>query len=93
MLKVYIVSVVIWMIMIFCTGKLLTPYILKNGWCDNMKTKGKKRKPFTLTFLLAAVPIFRVLIWATFFVMAVFTEEQWNTLINGTTQKDKSSDE
>ena len=93
MLKVYIVSVVIWMIMIFCTGRLLAPYVLKNGWCDNMKTKGKKRKPFTLTFLLAAVPIFRVLIWAMFFVMAVCTKEQFDKWYDGTQQKNKSSDE
>lgn len=67
MLKVYIVSVVIWMIVIFCTGKMLAPYVLKNGW-GNAETKWKKRKPFTFTFLLAAVPIFRALIWAIFFL-------------------------
>lgn len=74
MLKIYLSSVIIWMIVIYCITSISKESIVKNGW---MNTENKqKRNWFVQLFILSAVPIFRLFIVIAILCMAICTKEQ-----------------
>lgn len=79
MLKLYLTTVVIWMIIIYATTKILGPSIKEKGWIKS-DTSTKRGKLSTL-FVLAAVPLIRLWVWILLFVMCTYTYEQFEEWI------------
>lgn len=77
MLKIYISSVIIWMIIIYCAAKIFGPQIKNNGWTTTAKpTMGK----WTTLFVVSAIPLLRLLVLSVFVYMALYTKEQYETI-------------
>ena len=75
MLKIYLSSVIIWMVVIYCMTSISKESIVKNGWI-NTENK-QKRNWFVQLFILSAVPIFRLFIVIAILYMAICTKEQF----------------
>lgn len=75
MLKIYISSVIIWMIVIYSFVTIAQEQIRKNGWL-NENRKSDRNWLITL-FCTSAIPIIRALIFIAICVMACMTEEQF----------------
>jgi hypothetical protein len=75
MLKIYLSSVIIWMVVIYCMTSISKESIVKNGWI-NTENK-QKRNWFAQLFILSAVPIFRLFIVIAILCMAICTKEQF----------------
>lgn len=80
MLKFYLTTVVIWMIIIYATAKMLGPAIKEKGWIKS--DTSTKRGKFSTLFILAAVPLIRLWVWIVMFVMSVYTYEQLEEWVN-----------
>lgn len=74
MLKFYFSSVLIWFIIIYASAKLTNPLIKKNGWLDSNIKKSKAKGIFGC-LLIAIVPIFRLIVTITFFILAFNKKE------------------
>ena len=82
MLKFYLTTVVIWMIIIDSIILLTKDMIVKNGWLDGAQSKKNRIKSFTGLFCLSAVPIFRFFVAIMLVVMSAKTKEEidiWTT--------------
>lgn len=75
MLKIYISSVIIWMIVIYSFITIAEEQIIKNGWLN--KNRKSNSNWFSMLFCMSAIPIIRVLIFIAICVMACMTEEQY----------------
>lgn len=85
MLKIYLSSIVIWMIIIYCAVKICGPKIAENGWLESSKhTMGK----WTALFVLSAIPLLRLIVLSVLFYMAIYTKEQYEK-----TQKEFKDDD
>lgn len=73
MLKFYIGTVLVWMIIIWCLIKISKPKIIENGWLNNVKKLDMT--PFAALFCMAAIPIFRLLVTAVILYMACVSKE------------------
>lgn len=80
MLKFYLTTVVIWMIIIYATAKITAPVIKEKGWIKS-DASTKKGKLSTL-FTLAAIPVIRLLVWVFLFVMCTYTHKEFEEWIN-----------
>jgi hypothetical protein len=80
MLKFYLTTVVIWMIIIYATAKFCGSTIKEKGWIKNVPSTKKSRLPNLFT--LAAVPLLRLLVWIFLFVMCIYTREEFEEWIN-----------
>lgn len=80
MLKIYISSVVIWMVIIYCAIKIFGSKIKENGWLGENNTNIVKR--ITSLFILSAIPILRLLVFAVLIYMSTYTKEQYEKLNN-----------
>ena len=80
MLKLYLTTIVVWMIIIYATAKLLGPAIKEKGWIKG--DSSTKRESFSILFTLAAVPVIRLLVWAFLFVMCAYTHKEFEEWIN-----------
>ena len=75
MLKTYLISVIIWMIIMYCVIKIFGPRVVENKWTENVTpTMGK----FTSLFVMSAVPFFRCLFLFSFLYMASCTKDQFD---------------
>lgn len=74
MLKFYLATVVIWMIIIYAMTSIFISSIKENGW--NKDKPSKKRIRLSGLFLLAAVPVIRLSVCICILVMALYTPEQ-----------------
>lgn len=72
-IKLYLISIVIWMIMIYGTAYLFEEKIKENGWFDLPKSK---KNPWLMLFFMSAIPIIRVLFLLSVIIMASMTKEQ-----------------
>lgn len=77
MLKLYLSTVIIWMIIIYCTCSIFGPKVKENGWVNN--TNVKTGKLVTL-FIVSAVPFLRVVSFATIIYMSVCTKEKFEKM-------------
>lgn len=80
MLKLYLTTVVIWMIILWATAKITAPTIKEKGWIKNVPSTKKSGLP-TL-FALVAIPVLRLLVWIFLFVMCIYTREEVEEWIN-----------
>jgi hypothetical protein len=80
MLKIYLTTVVIWMIILWATAKITAPVIKEKNWIKS--DTSTKRGKCSIVFTLAAVPVIRLLVWVFLFVMCVYTHEELEELIN-----------
>lgn len=81
MLKFYLTTVVVWMIIIYATAKIVGPVVKEKGWIkSDTSTNGGK---FSTLFTLAAVPLIRLLVWIFLFVMCTYTHEEFDEWIKG----------
>ena len=74
MLKVYLTSVIIYMIIIYCMCAIFMDSIKSKGWISEIK-KGSK---LGVLFTLSAVPILRFFVVVLIFYMATHTKEQFD---------------
>lgn len=74
MLKIYLTSVIIYMIIIYCTCSIFADGIRAKGWISEQKSKSKLGALFTLS----AVPILRFFVVVLILYMATHTKEQFN---------------
>lgn len=74
MLKFYLTTVVIWMIIIRATAQIFEPAIREKGWIK--EDKSTKRGRFSILFTLAAVPIIRLFVCVIIVFMSSHTPEQ-----------------
>lgn len=73
MLKIYLTSVIIYMIIIYCETKIFKNNIIKNGWA----TEGKKSGSALGTlFCFSAVPLLRLLFVVVLCVMFTYPKEK-----------------
>lgn len=79
MLKLYLTTIVVWMIIIYATAKLLGPAIKEKGWIKG--DSSTKRESFSILFTLAAVPIVRALVWMFLLFMCAHTPEQFEEIM------------
>lgn len=73
MLKIYLTSVVIYMIIIYCTCKIFENAIRSNGWISEKKKGGK----LGVLFTLSAVPLLRFIVVVLIVYMASNTKEEY----------------
>ena len=81
MFKMYLASIVVWMIILFFMLKIYGPSIIKNGWLN--KCNAIDMHPGVLFILIAATPVFRFLIGACILLMASMTPEELEELEKG----------
>lgn len=82
MLKIYLSSVVIWFIILFCELLLFKDFIYKNGWADI--NSDRKHNLFRLIIgwlMCAAVPVIRFVMAIIIFIMAGISKERANQII------------
>lgn len=80
MLKFYLITVVIWMIIIYCTTA-----IFQNGIAKKLKTNEEKKsglfKKLRGLFILAAIPIVRLLVVVVLIYIAACKQEDFDKLM------------
>lgn len=74
MLRIYLTSVLIYMIIIYALAYMGQDKIKENGWIDGIKKKGK---PLAGLFCLAAVPILRIFFVLVIILMIGMTKEKF----------------
>lgn len=74
MLRIYLTSVLIYMIIIYALAYIGQDKINENGWTDGIKKKGK---PLVGLFCLAAVPILRIFFVLVIILMIGMTKEKF----------------
>ncbi len=70
MLKFYFSTVLIYAIVIYASLRVLRKSIVDNGWLEGATDAGEPGGTATKLFLLAAVPVFRLVVVIMIFVMA-----------------------
>lgn len=72
MLKIYLTSVLIYMIIIFCETHIFKYNIYKNGWVDSLnKTK------FMSVFCISAIPILRFFVIIMLIIMFIYPKDKF----------------
>ena len=74
MLQFYLITVIIWMIIIYAMTAIFESSIKEKGWLKDKPNK--KRGWLSRLFLLSAVPVMRLFVCICIFVMALYTPEQ-----------------
>lgn len=74
MLRIYLTSVLIYMIIIYCTCAIFEGGIKAKGWISEQKSKGK----WSTLFMLSAVPILRFFVVILIFYMSTHTKEEFD---------------
>ena len=81
MLEIYLLSILIWAIILFCTIIFLGHKIIKNGWLDRVEPS-TGNKGWALFFIISAIPIFRLLIASTIVYMSAHTRDEYEDIQN-----------
>lgn len=77
MLKIYLSSVVAWMIIIYCVSAILESKLRDNGWLGSDKIQKTKMSKLKALFILSAVPILRLLVVGGVVYMATIAKEEY----------------
>ena len=80
MLGIYLSSIIFWVILLYSLIIIFQEKIIDNGWVK--QPANKNVNPYLLLLCMSAVPILRVLFAICIFVMAWYTEEELNELVN-----------
>lgn len=81
MLKFYLTTVVIWLIILYAVAFLSEDAIRKNGWLDDAKKPKYKFQGFLTAVAISAIPIFRLISALTILVMAYNNKETVYALV------------
>lgn len=81
MFQMYLISIVVWMIVLFLMVQILGPSIIKNGWINSSNSKNTNGS--LMFILVAATPILRLLVGACFVLMASMTPEEYEKWLKG----------
>lgn len=76
----YLISIVVWAIMIFGTVYLFEDKIRENGWMNGVKKNTKN--PWLILFFMTAIPILRTVFFIAAIMMVGMTKEQFEELKN-----------
>lgn len=77
MIKFYLMSIVIWFIMIYGTAWIFEDKIKENGWLDIPKST---KNPYLIAILGSAIPIVRVVFFISVIIMIGMTKEKFDDL-------------
>lgn len=72
MLKLYASTVIIWGIVLWASGRIVWPFVDKNGWLDTPRLDDGADD---ITFIVALVPVFRLVVLVGIWYMA-FNKKQ-----------------
>ena len=75
MIKLYLISIVIWFIMIYGTAWIFEDKIKENGWMDAPKSK---KNPYFIALLSAAIPVVRVIFFVSVIIMIGTSREKFD---------------
>ena len=75
MLKFYLTTVIIWMIIIYSMCILFEKQIKEKGWLKNVLATSKL-KAFILLFCMSSIPVIRLFAAISIFMMACLTPEE-----------------
>ena len=78
MIKLYLISIAIWMIMMYGTAWLFEEKIKENGWMNLPKSK---KNPWMVLFVASATPVVRVLFFISELIMVGMTKEKFDEWI------------
>ena len=92
MLEIYLSTIFLWMVIIFCAIGAFYEPITKNGWNTDTRMPFEYSmydviKAFAVLILVSAIPIFRVLLVAMFYLMSKYTEKQLDEWVKRPTKK------
>lgn len=79
MLKLYLISIVIWAIMIYGTAYLFNNKIKENGWLELSKSQ---KNPYIPLVLSSAIPVIRVFFFLAVIIMVGMTPEKFEEFMN-----------
>ena len=85
MLTFYLSTVVIWMIIIFCAIFMCKDKLSEKSIAMGMKIESKKSSFFSfcgLLFVMAAIPVFRLIILIAIIYMAGCSQEEFEELMS-----------
>ena len=78
MLKLYLSSVVIFMIIIYCVLQLARTKLIENGWVGSERKRGLTK--LWGLFVSAAVPLLRLVIIGVILYMTTITKADYQTI-------------
>lgn len=87
MFEIYLSTIFLWMIIIFCATISFNDSIIKNGWMNAHPEILREPDVYDvltaliLLLLVSAVPIFRAWLVAMFYLMSKYTEKQFDELV------------
>ena len=87
MLEIYMSTIFLWMIIIFCAVNECHDKVISNGWMDKEDSKSGTNdmldiiKALIVLVLLSSIPVVRALMVAGFYIMSKYTEDQVNEWI------------
>lgn len=76
MFEWYFKSIVIYIIVMYCTNIICSKKAKENGWIDDAKLIDPSANIFVTLFCMSAVPVARLLLVVFMFVAALCTKEQ-----------------
>lgn len=90
MLTFYLSTVVVWMIIIFCAIFMFKDKLIEKSIAMGMKIESKKSgffSSFGWLFVLAAIPVFRLIILIAVIYMAGCSQEEFEELMSNAKSK------
>jgi hypothetical protein len=75
------ISVIVWMFIIYCSSVIFETGIKNKGWTDGMPDE--KHGVITILkylLILSAVPVIRVFVVISMVLMATHTKDEWNEM-------------
>ena len=88
MLDFYLSSVIVWFIILFSEAAVFNNRLHKNGWLDVQKEHHNIIRILFGYVMVAAIPIFRLLMAIMIFVMAAVSKERFDGLVEELEIKD-----
>lgn len=79
--QIYVISIPIWFLIIYCVVQIFGPDIIDNGWLDG-ETSYYTGPSYGLPILIASTPIFRLLVVSGLIYMSNITREEYETIKN-----------
>ena len=92
MIRFYLSTIIIWMIIIYCTASMLKDAIKKKINTNEPKKKMGLFKKLSLLFTLSAVPIIRVFVEIFIIYIALCKKEDFDELIKKANEENQKYD-
>lgn len=97
MLKIYLSTIFLWMVIIFYVVNRLYESIMRNGWVDQIEpffdgSDYEIAVAFLVLLLVSAVPVFRACMVVMFYLMSKYTEDELKKLFSTEEGQNESQD-